>query len=71
MVQFRQHINSAFYVRYSYAYVIVNIETRLKMVLDRQPLFGTGPLAGWLYNLVHGRTGPREALDTFIEAHKP
>lgn len=125
MVQFRQHIKSAFYVCYSYAYVIVNIETRLKMVyykeqsgspwintfavverwlneqenkqlnldniewnntkwvfvkfsnidvkvvLDRQPLFGTGPLAGWLYNLVHGRTGPREALDTFIEAHKP
>lgn len=37
----------------------------VKVVLDRQPLFGTGPLAGWLHNLARGRAGPREALDTF------
>jgi len=32
MAKFRQRINSAFYIRYIYAYVIVNTETDLKMV---------------------------------------
>ena len=34
--KFRQHINLAFYVCYSYAYVIVNSETRLKMIYCKQ-----------------------------------
>ena len=118
MAKFRQHINSAFYIRYSYAYVIVNIETGLKMVyykqqsgsprintfaaaerwlndqeserlnididrpntkwvfvkfsnidvkvvLDNQPMLGTGPLPDWLRNLVRGRVSKMVLLDTF------
>ena len=34
-----------------------------KVVLDRQPLLGTGPLPDWLRNLAHGRA--MVALDTF------
>ena len=32
MAKFRQRINSVFYIRYSYAYVLVNVENGLKMV---------------------------------------
>lgn len=32
MEKFRQRVHSAFYIRYIYAYVIVNVETGLKMV---------------------------------------
>ena len=35
----------------------------LKVVLDRQPLFGTGPLPDWLHNLAHSRA--MVALDTY------
>ena len=35
----------------------------LKVVLDRQPLLGTGPLPDWLRNLAHSRS--MVALDTF------
>ena len=35
----------------------------VKVVLDRQPLFGTGPLPDWLRNLAHGRS--MVALDTY------
>ncbi|KAL9983295.1 hypothetical protein ACROYT_G005442 [Oculina patagonica] len=36
---------------------------RRKVVLDRQPLLGTGPLPDWLRNLAHGRS--MVALDTY------
>ena len=35
----------------------------VKVVLDRQPLLGTGPLPDWLRNLAHGRS--MLALDTY------
>ncbi|KAL9970785.1 hypothetical protein ACROYT_G023214 [Oculina patagonica] len=35
----------------------------VKVVLDRQPLLGTGPLPDWLRNLAHGRS--MVALDTY------
>ncbi|KAL9963542.1 hypothetical protein ACROYT_G027060 [Oculina patagonica] len=35
----------------------------VKVVLDRQPLLGTGPLPDWLRNLARGR--PMVALDTY------
>ena len=35
----------------------------LKVILDRQPLLGTGPLPDWLRNLAHGRN--MVALDTY------
>ena len=35
----------------------------IKVVLDRQPLLGTGPLPDWLRNLSHGRN--MQALDTY------
>ena len=35
----------------------------VKVVLDRQPLLGTGPLPDWLRNLAHGRL--MVALDTY------
>ena len=35
----------------------------VKVVLDRQPLLGAGPLPEWLCNLAHGRTVV--ALDTY------
>ena len=35
----------------------------VKVVLDRQPLLGTGPLPDWLRNLAHGRS--LVALDTY------
>ena len=34
----------------------------VKVVLDRQPLVGTGPLSDWLRNLAHSRA--MMALDT-------
>ena len=34
--KFRPHIISAFYIRYSYAYIIVNVKTELKMVYYKQ-----------------------------------
>ena len=37
----------------------------VKVVLDRQPLLGTGPLPDWLRNLARGRAGPMVALDTY------
>ena len=36
METFRQNINSDFYIKYSYAYVIVNNGTGLKMVYSEQ-----------------------------------
>lgn len=117
MEKLRQRVCSAFYIRYRYAYVIVNVETGFKMVyykqrrgspwinrfanaetwlnaqeierlnpsnierpntkwafvkfsnvqvkvvLDRQPMLGTGPLLDWLHNLTYGRQ--MLALDTF------
>ena len=38
-------------------------KVELKVVLDRQPLMGTGPLPDWLRNLAHGRS--MVALDTY------
>jgi len=35
----------------------------VKVVLDRQPLLGTGPLPDWLRNLSHSRN--MQALDTY------
>ena len=35
----------------------------VKVVLDRQPLLGTGPLPNWLRNIAHGRS--MLALDTY------
>jgi len=35
----------------------------LKVVIDREPLMGTGPLPDWLRNLAHG--GAMAALDTY------
>ena len=35
----------------------------IKVVLDRQPLMGTGPLPDWLHNLAHSRS--MVTLDTF------
>ena len=37
----------------------------LKVVLDRQPLLGTGPLPNWLRDCARGRAGPMVALDTY------
>ena len=37
----------------------------VKVVLDRQPLLGTGPLPDWLRNLARGHAGPMVALDTY------
>ena len=37
----------------------------LKVVLDRQPLVGTGPLPDWLRNRARGRGGTMVALDTY------
>ena len=37
----------------------------IKVVLDRQPLLGTGPLPKWLRDCARGRTGPMIALDTY------
>ena len=37
----------------------------VKVVLDRQPLLGTGPLPDWLRNLAHARAGPMVTLDTY------
>ena len=36
MVKLRQNINQAFYLRYNYAYVLVNNETGLRMVFYKQ-----------------------------------
>ena len=32
LTRFKQNINSAFYIRYHYAYMLVNNETRVRMV---------------------------------------
>ena len=37
----------------------------VKVVLDRQPLLGTGPLPDWLRNLAHARAGLMVTLDTY------
>lgn len=37
----------------------------IKVVLDNQPLVGTGPLPDWLRNMAHGRT--MTVLDTFSD----
>jgi len=37
----------------------------VKVMLDRQPLLGTGPLPDWLPNFARGCTGPMVALDTY------
>ena len=37
----------------------------VKVVLDRQPLMGTGPLPDWLRKLARGRAGPMVSLDTY------
>ena len=37
----------------------------IKVVLDRQPLLGTGPLPNWLRDCARGRAGPMVALDTY------
>ena len=39
----------------------------VKVVLDRQPLLGTGPLPHWLRNLARRLAGPMVALDTYQE----
>ena len=39
--KFRQNINSTFYIRYHLAYVPVNNETRVRMVLYKQQLLGS------------------------------
>ena len=45
-------------------WVFVNhFNVDVKVVLDRQPLLGTGPLPNWLRNLAHGRS--ILALDTY------
>ena len=36
MTKLRQNINQAFYIRYNYAYVLVNNETGLRMVFYKQ-----------------------------------
>ena len=37
LTRFRQNINSAFYIRYHYAYILVNNELRVRMVYyDKQ-----------------------------------
>lgn len=38
MAKFRGHVNTAFYIRYSSAYVLVNNETRLRMVDSKQQM---------------------------------
>ena len=42
---------------------LIHFAVDLKVVLDRQPLMGTGPLPDWLRNLAHGRS--MVALDTY------
>ena len=37
----------------------------IKVVLDRQPLLGTGPLPNWLRDCARGRAGPMVGLDTY------
>ena len=50
--------------RPSTKWVFVNhFNVDVKVVLDRQPLMGTGPLPDWLRNLAHGRS--MVALDTY------
>ena len=45
-------------------WVFVNhFNVDVKVVLDQQPLLGTGPLPGWLRNLAHGRS--MLTLDTY------
>ena len=44
--------------------LVSHFNVDVKVVLDRQPLMGTGPLPDWLRNLAHGRTS-MVALDTY------
>ena len=37
----------------------------VKVILDHQPLLGTGPLPDWLRDCARGRAGPMIALDTY------
>ena len=37
----------------------------MKVLRDRQPMLGTGPLPDWLKNLARGGAGPTIALDTY------
>ena len=47
-------------------WVFVNhFNVDIKVVLDRQPLLGTGPLPKWLRDFAHGRAGPMVGLDTY------
>ena len=47
-------------------WVFVNhFNVDVKVVLDRQPLLGTGPLPNWLRDFARGRAGPMVALDTY------
>ena len=47
-------------------WVFVNhFNVDVKVVLDRQPLLGTGPLPDWLHDFARGRAGPMVALDTY------
>ena len=45
------------FVKFSNSYV--------KVVLDRQPLLGTGPLPDWLRNLARGRVSKMVSMGTF------
>ena len=46
-------------------WVFVNhFNVDVKVVLDRQPLLGTGPLPDWLRDFARGRAGPMVVLDT-------
>ena len=40
-------------------------DVSVKVVLDRQPFLGTGPLPDWLRSLAHARAGPIVPLDTY------
>ena len=47
-------------------WVFVNhFNVDVKVVLDRQPLLGTGPLPDWLRDFARGRAGPMVALHTY------
>ena len=47
-------------------WVFVNhFNVDVKVVLDRQPLLGTGSLPNWLRDFARGRAGPMVALDTY------
>ena len=43
----------------------------IKVVLDRQPLLGAGPLPDWLCDIAYEHAGPMVALDTFSDNLSP